>query len=205
MAKQTAQIEKTYDVWAPVYDFFYGLVFEPGRLAAMEKMNVHAGERILEIGVGTGKSIAHYPKNIHLTGIDISEKMLDKARRRAAEVGLNADLRGVNGENTPFPDGHFDKIAMMYVYSVCANPDALLNEALRICKKGGEIVILNHFSHYYKNSLTIPERIAKPFEKVLGYSSDFSYQEHIASKNLQVLSVESVNIGGITQLVHIRV
>src|SRR5271168_1313567 len=81
------QVAEAYGRWAPVYDFVFGPVFRQGRRAAIIAAEA-AGGRILEVGVGTGLSLADYGRATRIVGIDISEPMLEKARQRVKARGL---------------------------------------------------------------------------------------------------------------------
>ena len=81
-------VEGVYDKLAKVYDLIFGPTLHPGRLQAIQRMNIQAGERVLEVGVGTGINLSLYPREAHVTGIDFSGSMLEKARERAARKGL---------------------------------------------------------------------------------------------------------------------
>ena len=82
-------IEQAYRRYARFYDVCFGAVFQPGRRAIVERMNCGPGERILEVGVGTGLSLPLYPSNVSVVGIDVSRDMLDQARVRRARCGLD--------------------------------------------------------------------------------------------------------------------
>src|SRR5207237_9506709 len=82
-----ATVEHAYDRWAPIYDLVFGGVFSKGRTAAIAATN-KIGGRVLEVGVGTGISLPQYAQHLRIFGTDISEAMLQKARKRVAELGL---------------------------------------------------------------------------------------------------------------------
>jgi len=110
-------------------------------------MDCGPGERILEVGVGTGLSLPLYPENVSVVGIDISRHMLDQARVRQARSGLDnvAELMVMDAENMGFKDDSFDKVVAMYVASVVPDPGRLVDEMRRVCKPGGQIFMVNHF------------------------------------------------------------
>src|SRR3954469_24878741 len=81
------QVEQAYDRWAPIYDLVFGGVFKKGRKAAIAATNKMGG-RVLEVGVGTGISLPQYGPHLRIFGTDISEAMLEKARKRVVEFGL---------------------------------------------------------------------------------------------------------------------
>ena len=170
-------IEKAYDRWAPVYDLVFGRVFEQGRMASIEAAEKHCGPgggRILEVGVGTGISLPLYPRDVRITGIDVSHEMLDRARARVARAGLeNVDaLLEMDAEAMAFPDASFDKVVAMYVVSVVPRPAKLLEELHRVCRPDGEIFLVNHF-HSENPIIRTVERGLARFSDKIGFHADF--------------------------------
>ncbi|MGH8719778.1 MAG: class I SAM-dependent methyltransferase, partial [Burkholderiales bacterium] len=93
-------IKKAYRRYARVYDFYFGAVFQPGRKAVIDKINWRAGDRVLEVGVGTGLSLPLYPDFVTVTGIDISGEMLARAHARCDREGLgNVELKVMDAES----------------------------------------------------------------------------------------------------------
>src|SRR5690242_17223623 len=141
-------IKKAYRRYARLYDLYFGAVFQPGRKAVVQRMDCQSGQRVLEVGVGTGLSLPLYPKDAHVTGIDISPEMLERARTRLAREGIarpTIELHVMDAERMIFPDDSFDKVVAMYVVSVVPHPKRLVDEMRRVCKPNGEIFIVNHF------------------------------------------------------------
>jgi phosphatidylethanolamine/phosphatidyl-N-methylethanolamine N-methyltransferase len=122
-------LQKAYARWAPVYDQVFGSVFASGRQAAIASAS-RVGGRILEVGVGTGISLPSYSRQNLITGIDLSEAMLRKARRRVADLGLTnvEELEVMDAEHLSFPDSLFDVVVASYVISTVPNPEAALDE-----------------------------------------------------------------------------
>jgi phosphatidylethanolamine/phosphatidyl-N-methylethanolamine N-methyltransferase len=147
-------VEGVYEKLAKVYDLTFGPTLHPGRLIALERMGIRPGDKILEVGVGTGINASLYPRNCHVTGIDFSAKMLDKARERVAKKGVtNVTLGEMDAANLTFADGSFDIVYAPYVISVVSDPLRVVREMHRVCRPGGKIVILNHFRSLRLRSL----------------------------------------------------
>src|SRR5438128_11583196 len=125
----TAGVAQAYDRWAPIYDLVFGPVFRQGRASAIRAAD-RIGGRILEVGVGTGISLPGYARTSRVTGIDISEDMLDKARARVRRQNLhNVDaIRVGDAEALDFADESFDVVVAQYVVSAVANPNCALDE-----------------------------------------------------------------------------
>jgi ubiquinone/menaquinone biosynthesis C-methylase UbiE len=99
---------------------------------------------VLEVAVGTGLNFAAYPREIRLTGIDLSEQMLEIARTRARELGREVALRQGDAHALPFADATFDTVVC--TFGLCAIPDidAALNEMTRVLKSGGRLILVDH-------------------------------------------------------------
>lgn len=193
----------TYRRYAPVYDWIFGKVLDQGRRELGARVSALDPARILEVGVGTGLTLKHYPARAAFTGIDLSEQMLSHARRRAAamptrEIGLLC----MDAERMSFEDAAFDCVTMPYVLSVTPDPDALVAEVRRVCRPDGHIVLLNHFSgarwfHW-------GERLARAFADQLGFRSDFDFERHVGRYDWSVESVHATNLLGLSKVVVIR-
>ena len=171
----TASVAKAYDRWAPIYDLVFGSVFEEGRAAAIDVAE-RAGERILEVGVGTGISLPHYAATSRVTGVDLSEAMLDKARERVRRLGL-ANIEAIevgDAERLDYPDAAFDAVVAQYVVSAVPNPERALDELARVCRPGGEIVITTRVGADRGMRAAI-ERGLMPITSRLGFRTDFPF------------------------------
>src|SRR2546422_11413884 len=84
----TAKVERVYTSYARVYDHIFGKIFHDGREHAVRLLNLSMGERVLEVGVGTGLALPFYPRTCEAVGIDLSAGMLATSRHRRWELGL---------------------------------------------------------------------------------------------------------------------
>lgn len=197
-------IRKAYRRYAFFYDLSFGAIFEPGRAAVINRMRFTPGCSVLEVGVGTGLSLPLYPRNIAVTGIDISEEMLEKARRRRHRLGLmHVSLECMDAENMTFPDDSFDAVVAMYVVSVVPNPCKLMDEMRRVCRPGGEIYIVNHFQHEHPFVCGM-EKMISPLSRLLGFRPDFSLCQFIKEANIDVVDKSPVNLCGYWTLLTAR-
>ena len=195
-------VRDTYRFYAPWYVRLFGAILEPGRRALTDKVAFLDPDSILEVGVGTGLTLARYPASSSVTGIDISESMLDIARERARKMpNRRIRLMAMNAESMDFPDNSFDCVVLPYVLSVTPTPDRLVAETRRVCRKNGTILILNHFS----GSLAwrFLERAVRPLANRIGFRSDFCFEEQILKYGWKVISVKRVNLFGLSRLVTI--
>jgi phosphatidylethanolamine/phosphatidyl-N-methylethanolamine N-methyltransferase len=179
-------VEAVYDKLAIVYDLTFGPTLHPGRLQAIERMNIQPGERVLEVGVGTGINLPLYPREATVTGIDFSASMLEKARERAARL--------------KFADAAFDIVYAPYLISVVPDPIKVACEMRRVCRPGGRIIILNHFLS--PNAfLSRIERLISPATIHIGFKSDVDLPAFLAQADLKPVSIEKVNWPKIWSLV----
>src|SRR6185369_17245519 len=108
--------EAVYDKLSFVYDLTFGPTLHPGRLQALQRMNIQAGERVLEVGVGTGINLALYPREATITGIDFTAAMLEKARERAAKKNAApVRLLQMDAADLKFADDSFDIVYAPYL------------------------------------------------------------------------------------------
>ena len=194
-------VTKVYEKLATVYDFTFGPVLHPGRVDAIERMGIRPGDRVLEVGVGTGINAALYPRDCSVTGVDLSSPMLEKARERVARKGVrNVRLLQMDAANLKFGDDSFDIVYAPYVISVVPDPVAVTREMCRVCRPGGRIVILNHFRS--RNALVAwIERMISPFTVHIGFKSDLDLPAFLAQAELKPVSIDKVNFPRIWSLV----
>jgi phosphatidylethanolamine/phosphatidyl-N-methylethanolamine N-methyltransferase len=169
-------VAKAYARWAPIYDLVFGAVFERGRkasIAAAERIGGH----ILEVGVGTGLSLPDYAWTNRLTGVDLSAPMLRKAKARAAEHRLtNVDgLAVMDAQHLGFRDAVFDVVVAQYVITAVPDPEATLDEFVRVLKPGGEIILVNHLGAEAGLRSSF-ERWFAPLARRLGWRPEFRWE-----------------------------
>ena len=102
------------------------------------------GERLLEVGVGTGKNIPYYPKGAAVTAVDLSPRMLARARRRARRLRREVDLREMDVQELAFSDESFDAAVSTFVFCTVPDPVLGLREVYRVLKAGAELYLLEH-------------------------------------------------------------
>ena len=194
-------VEAVYEKLAKVYDLTFGPALHPGRLQAIQRMNIQPGERVLEVGVGTGINLSLYPKQAMVTGIDFSVSMLEKARDRVARKGLrNMRLLQMDAADLKFSDDSFDIVYAPYLISVVPDPVRVAREMRRVCRSGGRIIFLNHFLSP-NLLLSRAERMISPFTIHIGFKADLDLPAFLAQSDLQPVSIEKVNVPRIWSLV----
>src|SRR3954447_16480954 len=194
-------IEAVYDKLAKVYDLTFGPTLHPGRLQAIQRMGIQPGERVLEVGVGTGINLSLYPKNCSVTGIDFSGSMLEIARERAARKDIrNVRLLQMDAADLKFAEDSFDIVYAPYLISVVPDPVKVAQEMRRVCRPGGRIILLNHFLSPHAVFSRV-ERMISPFTVHIGFKSDLDLPAFVAQADLKPVSIEKVNVPKIWSLV----
>lgn len=144
MLRETEKIRKRYNRAS----VFYDLMEAPMEAMALKSWREEAVKelqgRVLEVGVGTGKNLEYYPEGLDVTGIDFSDKMLDRAKKKALLLNKNIKLLLMDAQDMEFPDDSFDTVYTTCVFCSVPDPVKGLQEIRRVCKPGGKIVMIEH-------------------------------------------------------------
>jgi phosphatidylethanolamine/phosphatidyl-N-methylethanolamine N-methyltransferase len=187
-------INRAYAVLSPVYDFLFDKIFYPGRVAAIDLLEIQPGNRVLEVGVGTGLNLPLYSRDCNVTGIDISKEMLRKAEERVLTLGMaNTKLMVMDGSRLAFPDDSFDRVIATYVISAVPDPVKTLLEMRRVCKPSGHLVILNHFK---SENLVIGmfEKLLAPVCTKIGFNTELKLMPLLERVALSPDQMHRVNL-----------
>lgn len=200
-----ASIKAAYRRYARYYDRLFGRVFAPGRQLAIQNLGEQSGKRILEVGVGTGLSLPYYQQDTRVVGIDISAEMLAIARERANSESLAhvEALLEMDAENLSFENNSFDAVIAMYVASVVPNPGHLMAEMARVCKPGGDLLVINHFAST-NPILRGFEWLLSPLSRFVGFRPSMDISELPLPDGFERLGVYRANLFGYWKLVHYR-
>lgn len=187
------KVERVYAGYARVYDLMFGRVFRRSREAAICDLRIAPGERVLEVGVGTGLCLPFYPRHCAITGIDLSDAMLAKARERVRVHALrHVRLHCMDAGNMEFPDGSFDTVVAVYVLTTAPDHRRVMSEMIRVCHPGGRILLLNHFTNDAR-VIAAFERAVSPLCKRIGFRTDLSVEEVIDGWPIIMRRHEKVN------------
>ncbi len=197
-------IKTAYRRWAPVYDNTFGWVASEGRKHAVEIINQSRG-RVLEVGVGTGLSLPAYRRQLEIVGIDLSPEMLAKARERVAQLGLTnvTGLHEMDAGDLKFPDASFDTVVAMYVMTVVPDPEKVMRELARVCRPGGEVMIVNHFSTEEGMRGWVERRMA-PFADKLGWRPVFEVERVLVCDDLKLVDKRGLRPMGLFTMMRFR-
>ena len=179
MAIDREQIERVYSSYAGVYDRVFGRVFQASREAVVQNLKVEPGERVLEVGVGTGLCLPLYPEGCEITAIDVSQAMLDRASDRVREIGLtNVKLFRMDAGAMEFPDNSFDTVIAAYVVTAVPDYRRLMSEMVRVSRPGGRLILLNHFTQT-SPIIAAVEKAISPICVKIGFRTDLSVDQVI--------------------------
>ena len=194
-------VTRVYESITWAYDWTYGPTLHQGRVRAIQRMAIRPGERVLEVGVGTGINTLLYPADCSVTGIDLTSSMLDKARDRIAREGIkNVRLLEMDAADLKFADGTFDIVYAPYLISVVPDPVAVAREMGRVCRIGGRVIFLNHFRSP-NPILAFFERLISPLTVHIGFKSDLDLPAFLAQIDIKPTSIEKVNVPKIWSLI----
>lgn len=200
-------VRKSYALWAPVYDATFGRVTGAGRSRAVSVLN-GLGGRVLEVGVGTGLALPSYAAGVEVTGIDASAEMLEKAREKVAELGLDhvRALREMDARHLDFADGSFDAVAAMHIMSVVPEPARVMAEMVRVLRPGGTLLVVNHFARDVadRGVLAWLERVAAPLADLIGWHSDFERSVVLGTKGVTLVEEAALPPFGMMTLLRLR-
>lgn len=192
VSSETERVRSIQDKTAPRYDrqiaFFERVLFADGRQWACSQ----AQREVLEIAVGTGRNLAHYPAGTRLTGIELSPEMLAIARRRAADLEIDVDLRQGDAQALEFADDSFDTVVI--TLALCTIPDdrAAVREIRRVLRPGGRLVLLEHV-----RSPALPVRAV---QRLLDPLSVRFEADHLVREPLDYLAAEGFEIEAVQRL-----
>jgi phosphatidylethanolamine/phosphatidyl-N-methylethanolamine N-methyltransferase len=203
MAEVDAHESKLYSDLAPLYDKIFGKFFYSRLRHVISSLKIPRGARVLELGVGTGASFPAYPPHCEVIGVDVAPDMLARAKEKIRENGwTHLKVSKMDALNLDFPDDSFDFVMAFHVVTVVPDPIRMIEEAKRVCKSGGKIVIVNHFTSESPMLGFLTEAL-DPVTRRLGWRTDLRLKPFIQATELNVerayklskLSLHTVLVG----------
>lgn len=203
VATQAQETTRAYDRIAPLYDLLDGIYEHSWKRRLRAVLFRHATGNILDVGVGTGCNIPFYPKDSKVYGIDMSERMLDRARNRANDLSCSVTLKSMNLFALDFPDATFDTVTVTFVL-LCL-PDELqepaLKELKRVTKPGGQILVLD-YQMSSKPGVRLWMRCLSPWLKwAFAARFDTATERYVESAGLHVVRKQTFMGDGVTMLI----
>lgn len=188
-------VERAYEKFGPFYNFIFSKVlFQEGREAAVDLLEIKAGQKVLEVGVGTGLTLPIYPESCTVVGVDLSASMLKEAELLIRKRKLkNASVKEMDATNLAFPDNTFDCVLGNLFISATSFPAAALLEMKRVCRPGGILVLMNHFKSENR-FLGALETAFNPVAQGLGFKSNLEMGPLLAEVGLKPKALRKVNM-----------
>jgi phosphatidylethanolamine/phosphatidyl-N-methylethanolamine N-methyltransferase len=190
---EAENIKKIYASYSRIYDFIFKRWFYPRQRYAIQSLNIQPGQRVLDVGVGTGFSLSLYPRHAQVTGIDLSSKMLREAQKKVQRENLShVALLEMDASRLYFPDNTFDFVIAAFVISVVPDPVQVIAEMKRVSKPEGQLVIINHFQSQNK-LLAQLETWVSPLCSRIGWRSDLALDYLVQHADLEIAQKYSLN------------
>lgn len=190
MPRNTRRGPRTvYDRWAPIYDLYNAPMEWMGGSRRRRRLLDHASGAILEVGVGTGMNLEHYPPGVHVTGIDISPRMLARARRRAASAGTDVRLEVADVEELPYDDDRFDTVTGTCVFCSVADPVQGLREVARVTRPDGRVLLLEHVRPRNRLLGALADAVSPLTRRLCGPDVNRPTERNVETAGLEIVSV----------------
>lgn len=194
MGEIEAHESKLYSEFAHLYDNIFGRIFSSRLKRVITELNIPKGARVLELGVGTGTSFPAYPLHCEVIGIDLAPDMLARARGKIKENRwTHLKVLEMDALHLDFADDSFDYVMAFHVVTVVPNPIRMIDEAKRVCRPGGKIVIVNHFTSEFPPLGLVTESL-DPVTRRLGWRTNLRLKPFIEAAELKVETVYKLSL-----------
>lgn len=160
-----------------------------GGKRSRDRLMARARGRVLEVGVGTGTNLRHYPAGVDLTGVDLSPRMLQQARARVERVGSSAELIQGDVERLTFPDATFDTVTATCVFCSVGDPVRGLQEVRRVTKPDGQVLLYEHVRPKNRILGTLFDLLTPLTRRLMGPSINRRTEQNIRTDGLKISEV----------------
>jgi phosphatidylethanolamine/phosphatidyl-N-methylethanolamine N-methyltransferase len=200
-----AHESRIYSDYALLYDKTFGKIFYNRIKDVIESLHISRGAEVLELGVGTGTSFPAYPRYCKVTGIDLAVDMLVQARAKISKNSWShLQVMEMDALNLAFADNSFDYVTAFHTVTVVPDPVQMLAEAKRVCRPGGEIVIVNHFTTDLPIIGSLTEAL-DPFTRRLGWRTKLKLKPFLQATDLTVEEIYKLSKGSLYTVIRGRV
>lgn len=182
-------ITGTYDRNARFYDLCQAPMDLVGGRRRRRRLLARARGRVLEVGIGTGRNLDDYPEGVELTGVDVSTKMLDRARRRAERRRKPVKLDVADVRQLPYADASFDSVVGTCVFCSVADPVRGLAEVRRVVSPDGQVLLVEHVRPRNRFFGWLFDRLAPLVRRIAGAEINRRTEENIEAAGLDIVEV----------------
>lgn len=190
-----------YTLYAPGYDLI-GKVFDVSRKKSIDSLQIRTGDKVLIIGAGTGLDLKFLPDDCEITATDLTPSMIERLLKRNQILKRNLKAEEMDGQALTFGDQTFDKIILHLILAVIPDPFACINEAARVLKKGGTIVVFDKFVPKGRK-ISLRRKILNLFANIIASDITRDFESIIKQSGLTVLSDESADWEGNFRLIKV--
>jgi ubiquinone/menaquinone biosynthesis C-methylase UbiE len=187
-------VTRRYDRMAPLYDLYNAPAEWMGFRRRRRRLLGEARGRVLEVGVGTGKNLSHYPSGVELTAVDISKAMLERARRKAEKLGLHPTLDLADVTALTYPDNSFDTTVATSVFCSVADPVTGLREMARVTKPDGQILLLEHVRPQNPFLGWLADLATSITRRMFGFRANRRTEENVVAAGLDIVEIRREGI-----------
>jgi ubiquinone/menaquinone biosynthesis C-methylase UbiE len=189
------EISRKYDRFARWYDWLEGIPDLLGVSRLRRRLIKRASGKVLEIAVGTGKNLKFYPSDCRIIALDLSNEMLNVARKRSATLSTDVSFLLGDAETLPFANNSFDTVVSSLSTCTFPNPIAALREMRRVCKAEGKILLLEHGRSDREWLGRFQDRTADRLAEQLGCHWNRESLELVRKAGLKVVEAQRVFLG----------
>ena len=197
--------KKIYRRWAGMYDKFFGSDYiNKQRELEISMLNLKAGDRVLFIGIGTGEDLKFIPKGLEIVGVDITDEMLDIARKKAKKLNLNdIQILNMDGQKLDFEDKSFNVVVLNLILSVIPDGHKCLSEAYRVLRDYGTIAVFDKFLDDKSNPNFI-RRVLNKVTSYLGTDINRRFFDILGNIKLSVMEEKRSILGGMYRIIILK-
>ncbi|MCL1600014.1 MAG: class I SAM-dependent methyltransferase [Actinomycetia bacterium] len=190
-AAEQAKVTRRYNRMARIYDLYDAPMELMGTTKRRGDLIQDANGIVLEVGVGTGKNLRHYPSGVEVTGVDVSSEMLRRAKDRLAALPLDAQLLEGDAQDLPFSDDSFDTAVGTCVFCSVADPVQGLRELGRVVRPNGRILLLEHVRPTNRFLGWFADVVSVFTRRIFGFRTNRQTEANVAESGLEILEVTS--------------
>jgi ubiquinone/menaquinone biosynthesis C-methylase UbiE len=196
----TARQRAVWDEAAATYDRKIAGVERSLLAGAREWIGARARGRVLEVAIGTGRSLPFYPAGVDIVGVDLTPGMLEIARQRAGGLGLDVELVTGDAERLPFDEGTFDTVVCELGLCSIPRPDVAIGEMARVLKPGGALLLLDHIGSSWPPVWVLQWLVERVTIRTAGEHFTRRQLAHVKAAGLEVVETERTKAGCVEKI-----